>query len=473
MAALPRVPRAGAGATSRYREVAGDVRAIFVVGGPLIVNNLSSIGVSTADTLMTSRLGPVQLAGVAIGSGLWIALFLLGLGTIMALGPTVAQHFGAGRDAEIGHDTRQGMWLGAVVSAFVIVAMRQVGPLLAALGIEPEVSRLAEGYLDALSWGVPAAYGYHALKQMNEGVGRTIPIMVVMGVALPINVLLNYALIYGRFGLPPLGAVGCGLGNGISFWIMFAMLAGHVAWTPYYRRFRIWRAIEPPDFAALGRLFGLGAPIGLSLFLQSGLFTMVALLMGQLGTAAIAAHQVVLNYSGLVFMVPLGLAMALTVRVGQAVGRGDPAGARRVGLTGLGLCAAITLVSGTTTLWFAEKIAAAYSGDADVVELCLALFRVAAWLQIGDGIQVAAAFALRGFKDTRVPLLINAANYWGVGFGLAYGLGIVLGQGAEGIWIGLTAALWSAGAMLIARFLLICRRATAASVSLRPHRNEA
>ncbi len=441
------------------RQLLADLRGLFAVGGPLIINNIASIGVATADTLMTSRLGPEQLAGVALGSGLWIVLFLLGLGVVMALGPTVAQHFGAGRDLAIGHDTRQGLWLGAFISVLVIVAMRRVSPVLAVLGIEPEVSRLAQGYLDALSWGVPAAYGYHVLKQMNEGVGRTIPIMVVMSIALPVNVLLNYALIYGQLGLPPLGAIGCGLGNGIGFWLMFAMLAGHIRCTPYYRRFQIGRAFEPPDLQSLRRLLTLGAPIGMSLFLQSGLFTMVALLMGQLGTAAIAAHQVVLNYSGLVFMVPLGFAMALTVRVGQAVGRGDAVGARRIGLTGLGLCAVITLVSGTTTMWFAQRITQIYSTDVAVVELSVLLFGIAAWLQIGDGIQVAAAFALRGFKDTRVPLLINAANYWGVGFGLAYGLGIVFGHGAQGIWIGLTAALWSAGAMLIARFLLVSRRA--------------
>ena len=176
----------------RGGHLASDLGIIFRVGLPLIINNVSSIGVTVADTLMASTLGATQLAAVAIGSGIWIALFLLGLGTIMAIGPTVAQHFGAGRGHEIGDDTRQGFWLGLVISVIIVVAMRSIEPLLLMMGIATDVCTLAQGYLDALSWGVFAAYAYHTLKQMSEGVGRTVPIMVVMAVALPINIALNY-----------------------------------------------------------------------------------------------------------------------------------------------------------------------------------------------------------------------------------------------------------------------------------------
>jgi multidrug resistance protein, MATE family len=442
----------------RLTQVKADLGAIFSVGGPLIINNISSIGVNVADTLMAARLGSTQLAAVAIGSGVWIAYFLLGLGTIMALGPTVAQDFGGGRYAEIGHDTRQGFWLTLVVSAIVIIAMRTVEPGLLWIGIDATVAVLAQGYLDAMSWGVIGAYGYHTLKQMSEGVGRTVPIMTVMGVALPINILMNYSFMYGRFGADPLGAVGCGLGNGISFWLMFIMLALYTARSRHYQRFDIWRGIDRPDPAALRRLVILGLPIGLSLFMQSGLFTVVALLMGTLGTAALAAHQVVLNYSGLVFMIPLGLGMALTVVVGQAIGRQDIGGAARIGFTGVALCMSISLFFGITTFVFAGAITRVYVSDPQVVAVSITLFRIAALLQIGDATQVAAAFALRGLKDTRVPMILNAFNYWGVGFTLAYGLGIYFEFGARGIWIGLTAALWTAAILLIGRFVIVMRR---------------
>ena len=461
------------GVSISLRQLCVDVRAISAVGVPLIVNNLSSIGVGVADTVMAARLGSQQLAGVAIGSGVWIALFLLGLGTLMALGPTVAQHFGAGRDHDIGHDTRQGLWLALLIAVTVIAVMRHMTSLFVAVGIEHAVAVLAQRYLDLLSWGVPGAYGYHTLKQMNEGIGRTLPIMAVMTAVLPLNVLLNYSFLFGRFGLPALGAPGCGLGSALSFWVMFALLGAHTLYSPRYRRFDLWRSKERPDGVALKRLVVLGLPIGVSLFLQSGLFTAVAMLMGALGSAALAAHQITLNYCGIVFMVPLGFAMALTVRVGQAVGRQDVDGARRIGITGFALCGLCTCTAAATTLLFAPHIIAVYTQDARVAAIALSLFKIGAGLQLADGLQAAASFALRGLKDTRVPLLLNALNYWGIGFTLAYGLGHYADAGAAGIWTGLTTTLWVAAVLLIGRFVLLTRRlldaATLAQAGPRKH----
>lgn len=449
--------------SARLRQVVADLRLLAVIGAPLIGNNLASIGVNVGDTLMASRLGAEQLAGVAIGSGIWVALFLLGLGIIMALGPTVAQHFGAGRDLDIGHDTRQGLWLACLVSVLVIVVMRSMAPVLARLGIERAIAVLAQDYLDALSFGVFGAYGYHVLKQMNEGVGRALPIMTVVTISLPINVLLNYSFLFGRFGAPALGAPGCGLGSGISFWLMFLMLAGYTARSPHYRRFGLWRALERPDGAAVARLIGLGLPIGLSLFLQSGLFTGVALLMAKLGTNAVAAHQITLNYCGLVFMVPLGFAMALTVRVGQAIGAREVQAARRMGLIGVILCGSLASVAATATLNFAPAIVGVYTRDPAVAAVALTLFRVAALLQFADGVQVAASFALRGLKDTRVPLLINATSYWGIGFSLAIICGRPDAAGAAGIWGGLAIALGVAAVLLSVRFLVVSGRLLAST----------
>jgi len=434
-----------------------DLRKIMAIGLPLVANNLSSIAINVADTRMASELGTSQLAAVAIGSGIWIALFLLGLGVIMALGPTVAQHYGAGRLEEIGHETRQSLVVGLGLSLVVFFAMRSFEPFLLHLGIDPEVSALAQEYLSALSWGVFAAYGYHTFKQMSEGVGRTIPIMVVMCTMLPVNVALNYVLMFGKLGIEPMGVAGCGLGNSISFWIMFAMLVTYSLTSQYYRSFKIFKLSSWIDWPVLRRLVSLGMPIGLSLFLQSGLFTTVALLMATLGTVAVAAHQVVLSYSGLVFMVPLGLAMALTVCVGQEIGRGDTRSAIRIGYTGLIICALVSTVASATTFFYAPVIAQLYTSDASVIALSTHLFRLAALLQFGDGIQVAAAFVLRGLKDTRVPLMLNAVNYWGFGFVLAYVLGMSLGYGATGVWLGLSLSLCTGAILLTGRFVFLAR----------------
>jgi MATE family multidrug resistance protein len=438
--------------------VARDVRALCVIGWPLILNNLFNIGVNVADTLMIGRLGSTQLAALSIGSGVWIGVFLAGLGVIMALGPTVAQHYGAGRHAEIGHDMRQAIWLALAMSVLVITVMHHVEPVLAWIGIQPEVSEIARGYLHALSFGVPGVYLYHVMRQMNEGIGRTVPIMIVMGISLAINVALNFGFVFGHFGLPPLGTVGSGVGSAMTFWCMFAMIAIHMRRSPHYARFVLWTGLEKPDRHALARLVGLGGPIGLSLMLQAGLFTTLALLMGSLGKQFGAAHQITLNYAGLVFMIPLGLAMATTVCVGQAIGRDDPRHARRLGVTGIAVCGSIASTVAALTWWFAPKIAGLYTHDATVVPLATSLLAVSAVLQVGDGTQTAAAGALRGMKDTRVPLLINACIYWGVGFSVAWVLGFRQGAGAIGIWTGLASALCTAAVALSLRFMWVARR---------------
>lgn len=438
--------------------LAADLRALLRVGWPLILNNLFSIGVSVSDTLMVGRLGASQLAALSIGSSLWISIFLGGLGVLMALGPTVAQHFGAHCHAEIGHDTRQAIWVALCIAAIVITVMHAVEPLLVWLEIPPEVRLLVVGYLHALSFGAPGLYLYHVLRQMNEGIGRTVPIMVVTGIALCINVLLSYCFVFGRCGAPRLGVIGSAAGSALAFWCMFLMLAAHVRTHPYYRRFEFWSKVLRPDPIAIQRLLVLGGPIGLSLMLQAGLFTCLALMMGTLGSQYAAAHQITLNYAGLVFMVPLGLAFATAVLVGQAIGRKAPRDARRIGMVGIGVCFSTASAVGIATYFCGAWIARAYTEDAAVVAIASSLLSISAVLQMGDGTQSAAAGALRGLKDTRVPMLINGGIYWGIGFVTAYLLGIVLDWHARGIWCGLALALCVAAVTLTLRFRFIVTR---------------
>lgn len=432
-----------------------DLRALIRVGWPLILNNLFSIGVNVADTLMVGRLGATQLAALSIGSSLWIGIFLGGLGILMALGPTVAQHFGAGREADIGHDTGQAIWLALAISCVVIVVMHAVDPLLVWLQIDPEVRLLAVTYLHALAYGVPGVYLYHVLRQMNEGIGRTVPIMVVTGIALVINVVLSYCFIFGKHGAPGLGVIGSAVGSSMSFWCLFAMLALYMWWHPYYARFHFWTDVAIPDRKSIRRLLSLGGPIGVSLMMQAGLFTGLALMMGSLGSTYAAAHQIALNYAGLVFMVPLGLAFATAVLVGQAIGRAAPREARRIGMVGIGVCLVLAATVGVVTYFCAPLIARVYTHDPAVVALASSLLTISAILQIGDGMQSAAAGALRGLKDTRVPMLINGGIYWGIGFTTAYGLGVVLNWQAQGIWCALALALWVAAVTLTLRFRYI------------------
>ena len=435
-----------------------DLTALWTVGWPLILNNLFSMGVNVADTLMIGRLGATSLAALAIGSGTWVAIFLAGLGILMALGPTVSHHFGAQRYVEIGHDTRQALWLAMLLSLLVCLALHHVEYPLARLGIEPAIVGLAGEYLRGLSWGVPAVYCYQVFRQMNEGIGRTLPIMVVTGLGLILNVAVSYVLVFGKLGFTARGVEGSGLGTAIAFWGMLCLLLTHVALHPAYDRFVLWRARFRPDWGALLHLVGLGWPIGLSLLMQAGLFMALALMMGRLGPTFAAAHQITLNYAGLVFMLPLGIGFATAVLVGQAMGAGAPKEARRIGMVGIFVCFCVAGSIAMATWIGSAHIAELYTRDASVTALASTLLLASGFLQWGDGTQSAAAGALRGLKDTRVPMVINGTIYWGVGFATAWLLGVEFGLGGIGIWAGLALALCTAAVVLTLRFRHIVER---------------
>ncbi len=401
---------------------------------------------------MAGQLGADQLAAVALGSSIWISLFLAGLGVIMAVGPSVAQLYGARRYEEIGGIVHQGFWLGFVSAVMVMTAMHCMGPAMLAANIEPHVVVLAEGYLSAMSWGVIGCYWYHCLRQMNEGLGRTIPILLVMGTSLPINIGLNYIFMYGKLGSPALGAVGAGLGSGITFWLMFIFIAIYTYRAPFYQSFNLWQRLVRPHFQKIVGLVKIGLPIGLSFMLQAGLFTAVALIMGSLGTDVVAAHAVTLNFASIVFMLRLGLGMGATSLVGRAVGAGNLHLAQRYGIAVTTMAVSMMMVSAMVTVYFASEIARLYTDEGAVIHLASALLVVAAFLQIGDGTQAAVSGALRGLKDTTIPMISNALIYWGIGFSIAYYLAVHKQYGCIGVWIGLGVCVWVAAAFLIWRF---------------------
>ena len=433
-------------------RVLADAKRLISVAWPLILNNVFNIGVNVADTVMAGNLGATQLAAVALGSSIWITVFLAGLGVIMALGPIVAQQYGAGENTQIGQSTRASLWLAVGIAVIVIGILQLAEPLMHSMGIEAHVALLAQGYLDAISWGVVGCYWYHSLRQMNEGIGRTVPIMIIMGTSLPINVGFNYVFMYGKFGFPELGAVGAGLGSGITFWLMFIFIAVYMLKSQGYSQFALWDRIERPRWHALRQILTIGVPIGGSFMLQAGLFTTVALIMGSLGTVVVAAHAATLNFASFIFMIPLGIAMATTALVGQAIGRGQVIDARRIGYVGILMCLAMMCLSAVFTISFADGIARLYSKEEAVISITSSLLVIAAIMQLGDGCQVTAAGALRGLKDTRVPLAINALVYWGVGFVVAYTFGVHFEYGAHGVWFGLCCCLWSAAVLLTLRF---------------------
>ncbi len=435
-----------------------EIKRTLVLAGPLVIGQLTSFGMNFVDTVMAGRVGTVDLGAIAVGSSIWAAGFLFVLGVLLAVSATVSQLDGAGRSRQVGTFTRQALWLALMLSVGLFAMARGSDWLMVAIDVDPEVAGLAAAYLRAISWGAPALCGVMVLRFFSEGTGYTRPTMYVGILGIACNIPLNYILMFGKFGFPAMGAVGCGWATAIVFWLQLVVLAGWIVWRPRYAPYALFERFSWPDRREITALFKLGLPIGLMIFLEGGLFVGTALLIGTLGAVPVAAHQVAMNYAGLMFMVPVGLSGAITVRVGNAIGRGDPDAARRAGLVGMGIAASFGLVSAAFMFAFPERIVALYTGEPEVVALAVQLLFLAAIFQFADCLQASAAGALRGLKDTRVPMLYSVIAYWAVGLSLGWYLTFRLDQGPSGMWVGIIVGLSVAAVLLGGRFLRIAGR---------------
>ena len=457
---MPSLPRA------RRRA---DVAQILRLSGPLLVNNLATAGMTTADTVMAGRLGAVELAAVALGAN-WIGLFYLGgLGMLMALSPTVAHAVGGGRDREAGGYFRQALWLSLAVSAVALAGLAVVQPVLLAIGTAPEVAALAARYVGAAAFGIPAMFAFLALRFSSEGIGWTRPILFTAVLAFALNVTGNWVFIHGHFGMPALGAVGCGVATALTQWVILAVLWAYVRRHRAYRPYAPLARFERPDPKRLREILALGLPICGSVLAEGALFSSAGLMMGGFGATVVAAHAIAINYAALMFMVPLSVHSATTIHVGHRAGAGRWREARDAGWTGAAICVATMAVSALVLVLAREPIAALYSEDVAVIALAATLLQFAAVFQVADGLQVGMAGALRGLKDARVPMLMCVLAYWGVGFPLAWGLGVAGGRGAPGVWVGLIAGLFVAASLLTLRWRVVTTRAVAGADAAAVH----
>ena len=438
--------------SSRLNRLHAECAALLHIGAPLMATQVIQMAMGFFDTVMMGRVGPTELAAVAIGTGLWHTLFLFALGILMALSPTVAHLHGAGQSGAIAPVVRQSLWLAVALGALCFAALHYSAVLLTAVGVEPAIIPVAHDYLRALSWGMWPIFAGMALRLFSEGIGRTRPILLVSLPGLLVNIAANYALMFGHWGFPALGALGCGIATALGMWVMLAGMLLFLLLDRRYRAYDLFRRWAWPDWRIMRPLLALGLPIGAGLFLEMAVFAAVALLLGTLGAVAAAAHQVALNVAGMTFMIPLGLSMATTVRVGHALGRGDSSAARFSGFTGIGLSGLFMAAMAVLIFTGHQTIARFYTDDPAVVAVAAGLLQLAALFQISDGLQVGALGALRGLQDTRWPMLIVLVAYWLIAFPLAWLLGVHWGWGPHGPWMGLIAGLTMAAILLNLRF---------------------
>ena len=445
---------------------AGEVRTTAVLAAPLVAGHLATGLIGFVDSVIAGHHGTGTLAAVAVGTAMFWLPMMIPMGTLMALPPSVSQLDGAGRRAEIGPLFRQALWLslalGALLFAFLTFAVHALEPM----GIAPEIRPAAAQFMHGIRWGVPALTLYYCMRYLSDGMHWTLPTMVLGFGGLLLLVPMGVVLTFGRFGVPELGAQGLGLASSIMMWMQAIAFALYLLRAKRFADLRLFGCFDPPRWHAIGGLLRTGLPIGVTVAMEGGLFITTALLIGRLGEVPVAAHQIAINVASLCFMIPFGLAEATTVRVGHAVGSGrGSTGVRRAAFAGFALVLATQSLSALLLLLGHDHVVGLYTRDATVAALAASLLLFAAAFQFPDGIQVLSAGALRGLKDTRVPMFLAAFAYWGVGMPLGAGLGLGLGWGPRGMWLGLIAGLLVAAVLLARRFLRSSRREALAGVA--------
>jgi len=446
--------------------IVSEMRATVAIAGPLAAANLAQMAMGFTNTVMVGSLGSAALAAAGLGASLYFTIVVMCQGVLTAVAPLAAHAIGAGDNRRAGRIAGEGLALAALLAAPVIAALMLVDRLLAVLGYNLVLAAEIGRFLGAIAWAAPGFLGFAVLRSFLVAASRSRAVMVVLILCIPMNAGLNWILIFGHLGAPALGIAGSGCATAIIQWLMFASLALYAALVPTLARFRVISALLSRRWDEMGRILGLGLPIGGILGLEIGVFVTTGILMGLLGADALGAHQLVMNCVGLIFMVPLGIAQAATVRVAVALGSGAPAAARRAGFVALALGVAYMAMM-AVVLWVAPRLIAGIYVDIDapanrdLVALALRLLVIAALFQIFDGMQAIAAGALRGYRDTTVPLVLAAVGYWGVGFAGGWLLAFPAGYGPIGLWWGLAAGLGAVALMLTVR--LYFRTGTAAA----------
>ena len=441
-----------------------DTKDLLKLAYPILIAQLIQTLMSFADTVMAGRVSATDLAAVAVASSVWLPIILTIAGVVMALSAIVSQYAGSRQADRIGHSTIQTAWIALVLSLIVIAAFYAVQPLIIEhVDLEPALKQLMLDYFGYIVWGGPGFCLYVVLRNFAEGLSVTKPTMIISIIGLIINIPANYIFIYGAFGAPELGGAGCGIATAIVYWAMFIGMLIYVYVSKQLAHIKLLKSFSWPEFKEIKTILTLGVPIALSLLFEVSLFSAVAIILAPFGSEIVASHQIALNFSGLVFMVPLSIALAVTIKVGTSVGENQLQQAKEMCTNSMFLGFIIAIITATITIVFKEQIALIYTTDKNVIELAVQLMFLAALFQFSDFIQVISAGALRGYKDTKSILYITFCSYWLVGLtvGLILGLTdwIVPRMGPAGFWIGFITGLTTAAIFLAWRLKVIQQRA--------------
>jgi MATE family multidrug resistance protein len=418
-----------------------EFRAFVRLTIPLASAQIAQATTGFIDTIMMGWIGRETLAAGGLATSTFAMLLVTATGVVTGISPLVAEAFGADNKERIQQLAQQGMWITLGISLPIMLLLSQMGHLMPYLGQTKAISTLAKPYLDVMVWGFFPALTFVLLKNIVSSLSQPQPIMVAVALGTGFNAIGNYVLGFGKWGFPNLGLVGIAVATVLAHWIMAAFLFFYILWHKQLQVYRCFQQLQPIKLKLVQELVWLGLPIGVSFGLEVGLFTVTTYLMGILGAEVLAAHQIVFQTIVVVFMVPLGMSFATTIRVGQWVGQQNAAGVQRAAYVSMGLGGMFMTLMAIALLLFPHQVIGLYLDprdpvNASVVALAIPMLAVAALSQILDGVQTTAAGALRGIKDTRIPMVLSFLAFWGVGLASGYLMGFRLGWGGVGLWLG-------------------------------------
>ncbi len=441
------------------KTIQGKLRQLAVILFPILITQLALCAMSFFDTMMSGHASQLDLAGVAIGTNLWMPVFTGINGILIGITPLIAQFHGAKNEQAISRAVIQGLYVAAAMGLTVIVGAIVLLPfVLAAMGLEPAVETIARRFLGGIAFGVMPLFMSTILRSFVDTLGYTRITMMITAGVLPLNILLNYLLIYGEWGFPRLGGAGAGYASAISYWFILLILAVTALKRKPFCHYRIFATWPRPAWRDWQSQLKLGVPIGTSIFFETSIFGVVGVLVAAFGTVTIAAHQAAINFASLVYMLPLSMSMALTILVGFEVGAKREQDARQYAYLGLG--AALTLAAFCAIgLWlYNGQVATLYTNDYDVWELTKQFLLYAAFFQLSDAVAAPIQGILRGYKDVNVPFIVAFVSYWVIGLPLGLFLSHFTAFGAFGYWVGFIVGLAFGATALVARLLKLQRK---------------
>ncbi|NHB66363.1 MULTISPECIES: MATE family efflux transporter [Acinetobacter] len=432
--------------TRRY-----ELKQLFHLMLPILVTQFSQAGLGLIDTIMAGRLSPTDLAAIAVGVGLWIPVMLLFSGIMIATTPLVAEAKGARTPEKIATIARQSLWVAFILGVIAGLVLQVLPLSLPLLGVPESLQPKAGLFLHAIGFGMPAVTMYAALRGYSEAIGYPRPVTAISLMALLLLVPLNFIFMYGVGPIPALGSAGCGFATAILQWLMVFSLALYIFKNRVYQSSQPFSHWEKLNGYWLKRILKLGFPIGLAIFFEVSIFSTAAIVLSPLGETIVAAHQIAISVTSQLFMIPMSLAIALTIRVGTYYGEQNWDAMRRV--QGLGLMTATILaLLIMLLLWvFRSEIVALYTSDPMVTQIALYLVLFAVAYQLMDAWQISAAGCLRGMQDTKGPMWITMIAYWVIAFPVGVYLSRFGDMGAAGVWVGLIVGLSVACVLLLAR----------------------